>query len=103
MIGILFFVFLSFLIIKKIVQFINAMFHVDLTRKKDDQGFVMRRVSEFSLLILIGGLMLGSFLFTGFISTMTSFVNDSGFLAGYINPDFIESVNDFLVAYIVPF
>ncbi|MCP5051974.1 MAG: YihY/virulence factor BrkB family protein, partial [bacterium] len=102
-IGILFFVFLSFLIIKKIVQFINSMFHIDVNVKKGEKGFLVRRISEFSLLILIGALMLGSFLFTGIISTMTSMFNNSEFLGTYINSNFVSAVNDFLVAYALPF
>ena len=101
--GILFSVILSFLIIKKIVQFVNLMFHVQLKDKKSEKGFLVRRVSEFSLLFLIGFLLVASFLVSGFISTITALFYKNKFLASHINPRFIESINNFLLIYAVPF
>jgi len=94
---------LGFLIIKKIVQFVNLMFHVDLKNKKSEKGFVVRRISEFSLLFLIGFIVVGAFLFSGFISTVTTLFHKNEFLSGYINPQFVETVNIFLLVYVVPF
>jgi membrane protein len=101
--GILFSLVLGFLIIKKIVQFVNQMFHVDLKAKKSERGFLMRRVSEFSLIFLFGLLVVGSFLFTGFVSALTSLFSRNEFLASHINPVFVASLNTFLLVYVVPF
>jgi len=101
--GILFSLFLSFLIIKKMVQFVNGMFHIELKDKKSEKGFLVRRVSEFSLLFLIGLLLVGSFLFTGFISTVTTIFYKNEFLASHINPGFVEFLNSFLLIFVVPF
>ncbi|NIM11209.1 MAG: hypothetical protein GTO45_04385 [Candidatus Aminicenantes bacterium] len=95
--------FLGFLVIMKIVQYVNVMFHVNLKAKKSEKGFWVRRVSEFSLLLLIGLLMAVSFLITGIISTVTTLFQKNGFLASHINPEFIESINTFLLKYTLPF
>lgn len=101
--GILFSLVLGFLIIKKIVQFVNQMFHVDLKTKKTERGFLMRRVSEFSLLFLFGLLVVGSFMFTGFVTALTSLFSRNEFLASHINPAFVASLNTVLLVYVVPF
>lgn len=103
LIGILMSLILGFLVIKKIVQYVNLMFHIDLRKKKSDKGFLIRRVSEFSLVFLIGFLVVGSFVFSGFISTITSLFKTNEFLASHINPAFIENLNTFLIVYLVPF
>jgi membrane protein len=103
LIGILLSLFLGFLIIKKIVHFINLMFHIDLRTKKYEKGFVVRRVSEFSLVFLIGFLVVGSFLFSGFISTLTTLFHNNEFLAKHINAEFVDSLNNFIIVYVVPF
>ena len=102
-IGVLIFIFLAFLVIKKTVQFVNEMYHIRLKEKKSEKGFLVRRISEISLLFGIGLLVITSLLFTGFISTMTSLVSDNNFLATHIHPQFIESINTFLLKYLVPF
>ena len=103
MIGILFAFFLGFLIIKKIVQYVNGMFHVNLKTKKSEKGFWIRRVSEFSLLFLLGLLVVVSFFFTAIISTIISLIQSNEILAANINPGFIGAINNFLVSYLVPF
>lgn len=102
-IGILFAFILGFLIIKKIVRYVNGMFHVNLKAKKSEKGFWIRRVSEFSLLFLLGLLVVVSFFFTAIISAIISLIQNNEFLAANINPGFIEAINNFLVKYLVPF
>jgi membrane protein len=102
-IGILIFLILAFLVIKKTVQFVNEMCHIHLKERKSEKGFLVRRISEVSLLFGIGLLVIFSFLFTGFISTMTTLVSGNDFLATHIHPKFIESLNTFLLKYLVPF
>jgi membrane protein len=102
-IGILIFLFLAFLIIKKIVQFVNEMFNIKLKEKKSEKGFLVRRISEFSLLFIIGFLVIVSFLFSGFISTLTTLVYQNKFIASHIHPSFVEFFNNFLLQYLAPF
>jgi membrane protein len=102
-IGILFAFFLGFLVIKKIVQYVNGMFHVNLQAKRSEKGFWIRRVSEFSLLFLLGLLVIVSFFFTAIISAIISLIQNNEFLAANINPGFIEAINHFLVSFLVPF
>jgi membrane protein len=95
--------FLGFLVIMKIVQYVNAMFHVNLKAKKSEKGFWVRRVSEFSLLLLIGFIMIVSFIITGIIGAAIALFQKSEFLAGHINPGFIDTINTFLLKYALPF
>ncbi len=101
--GILFFVFLSFLVIKKMVQFVNEMFNIKLKEKKSEKGFLTRRISEVSLLFVMGSLLVISFLFSGFISTFTTLFHENQFIAIHIHPGFIEFLDTFLVTYVAPF
>ncbi len=102
-IGILLSFILGFLVIKKIVQFVNLTFHINLKDKRGEKHFLVRRISEFSLLFMIGLLVVVTFLFTGFIQTLTTLFNKNEFIASHINPRFIESVNTFMILYVVPF
>jgi membrane protein len=101
--GILFSLFLSFLIIKKMVQFINEMFNIKLREKKAEKGFLTRRISEVSLLFCIGSLLIFSFLLSGFISTMSALFYQNQLIANHIQPEFVEFLNTFLLKYLVPF
>ncbi|MCP4217348.1 MAG: YihY/virulence factor BrkB family protein [bacterium] len=101
-IGILFSFIFGFLLIKKIVQFVNAMFHIDLRAKRSDKHFLVRRVSEFGLLFIIGLLVIATFFMTGFISTITSLSNNNEFIATHIKPEFISAINNFMLVYMVP-
>jgi membrane protein len=102
-IGILFSFILGFLVIMKIVQFVNSMFHINLKARKNEKGFWIRRMSEFSLLFLLGVMVVVSFFFTGIVSAVTSLFQENQFLASHINPGFIEAVNTFLIKYLAPF
>lgn len=102
-IGVFFTLVFGLLIITKIVQFINAMFHVDLAAKRAEKGFMIRRVSEFSLLFLIGVLVVGSFLFSGFIATLNNLYYKNKFLANYIDPNFFKTLSNILLVYILPY
>jgi membrane protein len=102
-IGILFSFILGFLVIIKIVQFVNAMFHVNLKAKRYEKGFWIRRVSEFSLLFLLGVLVVVSFFFTGVVYAVTSLLQENQFLASHINSHFIDAVNAFFIKFMAPF
>lgn len=101
--GILFSFILGFLVIKKIVQFVNNMFDIDLRAKRREKHFLVRRISEFSLLFCMGLGVVVTFLFSGFITTITTLFHKNEFIASHINPEFIEFLNNFLLLYLVPF
>jgi membrane protein len=101
-IGIVIFIFLGFLIIKKVVQYVNEMCDTHLEDFKKQKGFWIRRISEFGLLFILGILVIFNFLTTNFISFITSIFENNEFLASHINPHFIEFLNKFLILYIVP-
>jgi membrane protein len=102
-IGILFSFILGFLVIKKIVQFVNNMFDIDLKSRRREKHFLVRRISEFGLLFCMGLLVVITFLFSGFITTITTLFHQNEFIASHINPEFIEFLNNFLLLYLVPF
>ena len=102
-IGILLSAIMGFLVIKKIVQFVNSMFHIDLKDKRSEKHFLVRRASEFGLLFIIGLLVVATFLITGFVSTITTLFYNNKFIASHINYSFIELLNNFLILYVVPF
>lgn len=102
-VGVLISFILAVLIFKKVVQYVNEMFHIDLAGEDKNRAFWIRRVSEIALLFIAGLLALGSFVITGFITTITSLFYKNPFFAKYINPNFIEGVNRFGVKFIAPF
>lgn len=94
---------LGFLIIKKIVRYVNDFFHVNVGEHKSEKGFFWRRFIEFSLLLFIGSLMTVSFFFTSFISSFSSRVTQGGIFSSYIDPRFVTAVDNILILYLLPF
>jgi membrane protein len=92
------FVFLGVLIFRKIIRFVNDMFHIEIKK-----GFFFKRLQEFALLMIVGILLCISFLLTGFISTVTTIFYENPKLAPYIHPAFVRSLDNFLIRYLVPF
>ncbi len=93
-IGIVIFIFLSFLVFNKIVQYVNDMFHIKIKKH-----LFKSRINEFAILLVMSFLGLLSFFFTGFISTITSKHN---FITDNIDIKFINLFNNFLLKYLVP-
>ncbi|HDP94404.1 MAG TPA: YihY/virulence factor BrkB family protein [Candidatus Aminicenantes bacterium] len=89
--------FLGILVFKKVIQFVNEMFHIRLAR-----GFLFKRFKEFALMFFIGLFFVASFAMTGFISTVTGLFQHNTFIAEHISPVFIESINQFLLKYLLP-
>ncbi len=89
--------FLGILVFKKVIQFVNEMFHVRLSG-----GFLFKRFKEFALMFFIGLFFVASFVLTGFISTVTGLFQHNMFIAEHISPVFIESINQFLLKYLLP-
>jgi YihY family inner membrane protein len=78
------------------------MFHLDIRTKRWEKHFLAKRLREFSLLFIIGILLVITFLATGFISVITTLFYHNTFVAEHIRPEFIKSVNHFLILYMVP-
>ncbi|MBN2346562.1 MAG: YihY/virulence factor BrkB family protein [Candidatus Aminicenantes bacterium] len=91
------FLFMGILVFKKMVQFINDMFFIDIRR-----AFLGKRLKEFGLLLMVVILIASSFLVTGLISTLTALFERD--LAGQIriDPALVHAVNGLLVKYILP-
>jgi membrane protein len=102
-IGILLSLILGFFVIKKIVQFVNSMFYIDLKEKRSDKDFLVRRISEFSLLFIMGLLVIITFFITSLVPTITALFLKNNFIAPHINSGFVEFLNNLLVLYVVPF
>ena len=92
------FIFLGVLIFRKIICFVNDMFHIEIKK-----GFFIKRLQEFALLMIVGILTCISFLLTGFISTVTTIFYENPNLAPSIHPALVKSVDNFLIRYLVPF
>ena len=92
------FIFLGALIFRKVIQYVNDMFHIQIRK-----GFFIKRLKEFALLAIVGVLVSASFLLTGFISTVTTVFYENPNLAPNIPPSLVKSVDNFLIRYLVPF
>jgi len=97
-VGLVLSIVLGILIFNKIIHYVNDMFFIKLKK-----GFIWKRVKEFALLFIVGFLVMASFAFTGIISTITTLFYKNDFIRSHLNPNFINSLNNFLIKYIVPF
>ncbi|MCU0235873.1 MAG: YihY/virulence factor BrkB family protein [Acidobacteria bacterium] len=98
LLGLGLFLFLGILVFKKMVQFINDMFFIDITR-----AFFGKRLKEFGLLFIVVILIVASFLATGLTSTITTMVEQDLATRAPIDPAVVRAVNGFLVRYVLPF
>lgn len=96
--GLGFFLFIGILIFKKMVQFINDMFHIDVKRV-----FFTRRIKEFGLLLIVLILIITSFLVTGLSSTVATIVEKDVAARGPLDPGLVRAINGFLIKYAMPF
>jgi len=90
--------FFGFLIINKVVDFVNAMFHESIEKHKSDKRFFLRRLTEFGLIFVIGIMMIGSFYFSSVVSHLSF-----EFYKNNVDPSFIEWMDSFLIQYLLPF
>lgn len=98
LIGLGIFLFVGITVFKKMIRFINDMFFI-----KIKPGILFRRIKEFGLLVIVGILIVFSFLFTGLISTINTLAKESLFFKNHINPAFVQSIDTFLIKFIFPF
>lgn len=96
--GLGFFLFMGILVFKKIVRFVNDMFFIT-TRS----GFFIKRIKEFGLLIIVGILIVSSFLLTGLVSTITTIFKENAAAKSRIDPALVQATNGFLIKYLFPF
>ena len=98
LIGLGIFLFVGILIFKKMIHFINDMFFIKIKR-----GIFFRRIKEFGLLVIVGILIVFSFLFTGLISTINTLAEESLLFRNRIDPAFVHSIDTFLIKFVFPF
>jgi membrane protein len=98
LIGLAIFLFVGILIFKKMIHFINDMFFI-----KIKHGILFRRIKEFGLLVIVGILIIFSFLFTGLISTINTMAEENLFFKNHVNTAFVHSIDSFLIKYLFPF
>jgi membrane protein len=98
LIGLGIFLFVGILVFKKMIHYINDMFFIKI---KD--GILFRRIKEFGLLVIVGILLIFSFLFTGLISTINTLAEESQFFKNHIDPAFVHSIDTLLITFVFPF
>jgi membrane protein len=96
--GLGFFLFMGILVFKKMVQFVNDMFLIDI-----QHVFFVKRIKEFGLLFIVGLLIVASFLATSLSSTIEAVAGSDAAMRLAIDPAWVRAVNGFLVKYAMPF
>jgi membrane protein len=92
------FLFMGILVFKKMVQFINDMFFIDIKHV-----FFIKRIKEFGLLFIVGILIISSFLLTGLTATVSTVFEQDLAAKTRIDPALFQSINGFFVKFIMPF
>jgi membrane protein len=92
------FLFMGILFFKKMVQFINDMFFIDIKRV-----FFVKRIKEFGLLVIVVILIISSFLVTGLTSTIATIIEQDLAIQAPVNPALVRAINGFLIKYVLPF
>ena len=92
------FLFMGILVFKKMVQFINDMFLIDIKHV-----FFGKRLKEFGLLLIGGILIAASFLVTGLSSTVAAIVEQNLTPRTPIDPALVHAIGGFFIKYALPF
>lgn len=100
--GALFFLFLGFLMIKKIVQFVNDMFMVEPGEHFWEKRFLFSRLREFSLLLIFGALAFVSFLGTSVLTTIKGIFENKVIMGKVLDPFVTEHLSGFFLLFILP-
>jgi membrane protein len=98
LIGMGIFLFVGIIVFKKMIHFINDMFFI-----KIKNGIIFRRIKEFGLLMIVGILLVFSFLFTGLLSAINALVEKNSFFKNHIDAAFVHSIDTLLIKFIFPF
>ncbi len=80
-----------------LIYAINTIF-----RTKYQKSFVYNRIIEYSIMFVMGVILLISLAITAAWSAIHRMVEESTFVATYINPKVVALVDNFLIQYIVP-
>lgn len=96
--GLGFFLFMGILVFKKMVQSVNDMFFIDI-----QHVFFVKRIKEFGLLLIVGLLIVASFLATSLSSTIEAVVERDAAVRLAIDPAWVRAVNGFLVKFAMPY
>lgn len=100
--GVVVFLFLGFLVVKKIAEFVNEMFHVHQEGPFWGKKFIYKRIREFGLLLIFGAMSMVSFLGTSILSTLRGLIDERQFLGRMLHPLVTEHLNSFLLLYFLP-
>ncbi len=98
-IGIVVFAFFGFLVIKKLVQFINEMFHTHIVYK----GLFMRRISEIGFVFVMLLTVILSSLLNYVVSFVNRLINNNSFIIEHINRKFLDLTSNFFIGIVLPF
>jgi membrane protein len=98
LIGLGIFLFAGIMVFKKMVHYINDMFFIKI---KD--GIFFRRIKEFGLLVIVGILIVFSFLVTGLAAAVDTLADESAFFKNLIDPAFVHSIDNLLVKFVLPY
>jgi membrane protein len=98
LVGLFVFLFVGIMVFKKMIHYINDMFFIKLK-----PGILFRRIKEVGLLVIVGILIVFSFLVTGMIAAVNSLAEENPFLKNRIDPAFVHSIDNLLVRFILPF
>ena len=80
-----------------LIYAINTIF-----RTKYERSFVYNRIIEYSIMFVMGIILLISLAITASWSAVHRIVEESSFVASYLNPRAVALVDNFLIQYIVP-
>jgi len=80
-----------------LIATINAIF-----RTRYQKSFLYNRIIEYSIMLVMGIIMLISLAITASWTAVHRMVEESAFVATYLNPRAVSLVDNFLIQYIVP-
>jgi membrane protein len=83
--------------------FSNLIYTINyIFRTKYQRSFVYNRLIEYSIMFVMGIIMLISLAITATWTAIHRSLEESSFVANYLNPEVVRLVDNFLIQYIVP-
>jgi uncharacterized BrkB/YihY/UPF0761 family membrane protein len=98
MVGLFVFLFVGIAIFKKMIHYINDMFFIRIK-----PGILLRRIKEFGLLVIVGMLIVFSFVVTGLAAAVDTLADEGAFFKNLIDPAFVHSIDNLLIKFVLPF
>ena len=91
------------LLISASFLFSNLIYAINtIFRTRYQKSFVYNRIIEYSIMFVMGIILLISLAITASWSAVHRMVEESAFVANYLNPRVVALVDNFLIQYIVP-